>query len=651
MKSSIIRKIIPILFTLVVLSGNTSFAATSSVTASDLYVIAGENNVAFTCEVILDEEENAETITIDIDYQNDDEIDETEIIQVTEGIPIAHTFYHPFEEAGYWDIVVAVTIGDDRSALDPVTVSAARWRFPAIGMIGGVATTAAVAEDGTIYFGSEDSILYAVNPNGTLKWKYMTGGPVNASAAIDSDGNIYFGSEDGYLYCRTPENGEKWSPFLTGGGIFGSPALSQDETAVYIASTDGRLYAIAAENGKARWPSAFMTGAKIVSSPVVGFDGTIYIGSLDHYLYAINPDGSLLWKIDLDSGIYGGIALDGDGTIYLGTSMFGGAKDTVNKFYSISLNGEIKWQTAVLSGFASTPVIRSSGEILAGSYDNQLYSFYRNGNILWKFSMFSDDVINASAVGSNSLLYTASKDGIIYALRDDWDYFTGKEIAWKYDMRMPVTTSSPVVANGSVYIGTYARDGGVLWAFAAESKKDSKFLDYAVTEADPSSPWPMIRNNINNSGATGFDSNTIAPGVVHTDPVNGVEDFNVSRDSISVTFSKPIDPDLIYVPPTEETPGFYGFTVSPFDNDPDEFEIQWVSDIKVELVLPPGVSFEKEVVYTATIQTLQPENPENSSGVDPERLLSPYVWQFSNSSQEEIEHSGDRGCFISCLAE
>ena len=40
----------------------------------------------------------------------------------------------------------------------------------------------------------------------------------------------------------------------------------------------------------------FSSGDYIYSSPAIGSDGTIYIGSKDYNLYAINPDGSLKWK-------------------------------------------------------------------------------------------------------------------------------------------------------------------------------------------------------------------------------------------------------------------------------------------------------------------------------------------------------------------
>jgi outer membrane protein assembly factor BamB len=36
---------------------------------------------------------------------------------------------------------------------------------------------------------------------GALKWKYLTGSPVESSPAIASDGTIYVGSDDNYLYA------------------------------------------------------------------------------------------------------------------------------------------------------------------------------------------------------------------------------------------------------------------------------------------------------------------------------------------------------------------------------------------------------------------------------------------------------------------
>ena len=54
----------------------------------------------------------------------------------------------------------------------------------------------AISGDGTIYVGSEDSKLYAINLNGSLKWSYTTGDRIDSSPAIGSDGTVYVGSDD-----------------------------------------------------------------------------------------------------------------------------------------------------------------------------------------------------------------------------------------------------------------------------------------------------------------------------------------------------------------------------------------------------------------------------------------------------------------------
>jgi outer membrane protein assembly factor BamB len=40
---------------------------------------------------------------------------------------------------------------------------------------------------------------------------------------------------------------------------------------------------------------ALLDGGAVYSSPAVGSDGTVYVGSQDYYLYAINPGGTLKW--------------------------------------------------------------------------------------------------------------------------------------------------------------------------------------------------------------------------------------------------------------------------------------------------------------------------------------------------------------------
>ena len=74
-----------------------------------------------------------------------------------------------------------------------------------------VYSSPAIGPDGTIYIGSDDGNLYAINPNGTKKWNFTTGNTVKSSPAIDFNGTIYFRSYDNNLYAIYPNGTKKWS--------------------------------------------------------------------------------------------------------------------------------------------------------------------------------------------------------------------------------------------------------------------------------------------------------------------------------------------------------------------------------------------------------------------------------------------------------
>ena len=145
----------------------------------------------------------------------------------------------------------------------------------------------AICNAGTIYIGNVYSNLYALNPDGTKKWKYTTENEVYSSPAIGSDGTIYIGIDDGNLYALNPDGTEKWNKAL-GDWIGSSPAIGGDGT-IYVGSGDGNLYALNPD-GSIKWN--YSTKREIYSSPAIGSDGTIYIGSYDGNLYAIEDPKS-----------------------------------------------------------------------------------------------------------------------------------------------------------------------------------------------------------------------------------------------------------------------------------------------------------------------------------------------------------------------
>ena len=155
-----------------------------------------------------------------------------------------------------------------------------QWRF-ALGATD-VQSSPAIGADGTIYIGAYDRRLYAINPDGSLRWSYLTGAAINSSPVLSADGTVYVGSRDGYLYALNPNGSLKWRTFVFS-TIDGAPAIGADGT-IYVGSGDDQLYALAPENGAIRWH--FATGADVDAAPVIGPDGTVYIGSFDQSVYA-----------------------------------------------------------------------------------------------------------------------------------------------------------------------------------------------------------------------------------------------------------------------------------------------------------------------------------------------------------------------------
>jgi len=195
----------------------------------------------------------------------------------------------------------------------------------------------AIGPDSTIYIGWSNfgnmakGELLALNQDGTLKWSYSTLGYVESSPAIGSDGTIYISSAGEYnyathkfynarLYALNPNGTLKWSYIIGGVGYTSSPAIDSEET-IYIGSRDpgppegyynSRLYAIN-PNGTLKW--SYLTGRGISSSPTIGLDGTIYFGS-QGMVYSLNPDGTLKWSYSTGYIFRSELIISIDGTIY-----------------------------------------------------------------------------------------------------------------------------------------------------------------------------------------------------------------------------------------------------------------------------------------------------------------------------------------------
>ncbi len=270
-----------------------------------------------------------------------------------------------------------------------------KWSYT----VGDISGSLAIAADGTVYVGSWDHKLYAINPNGTLKWSYTAGDTVY-SPAVGTDGTIYAGSYDHNLYAINPNGTLKWS-YATGDTI-GSLAIATDGT-IYAGSDDRNLYAIN-PNGTLKWS---YEASDVIYSPAIGSDGTIYAGSNNSLLYAINPNGTPKWGYYL--GFYtvsGTPAVGADGVIYVGAGGCG--------LLAINPNGTPKWvfENNLYNRYAS-PAIGSDGVVYAGG--DKLYAISSTStglaNSSWPMAHHDAQRTGRLPGSSSSVWLTVSKPG------------------------------------------------------------------------------------------------------------------------------------------------------------------------------------------------------------------------------------------------
>ena len=337
-----------------------------------------------------------------------------------------------------------------------------------------ITASPAVAPDGTLYFGGNDRSFYALAPDGSQKWSFVTGGFIDTcSPTVAPDGTIYTGSNDGKLYAFAPDGTSRWThDFTATAPLSNSPSLAADGT-IYVKANDGFLYALNPADGSTKWRRD-VGALQSYGSASIAPDGTIYQGSENKNLYAINPaDGSLKWTFAADNDIYTVPALDAAGNIYFTVLNTG-------KLFSVSSAGALRWTYSGASlGSSSSPVLSADGAtVYFGGYDKKLHAVNTaNGTVRWVFTLADEIRASSPAIDASGVIYIGCYDFKLYAINPDGTlkrtYDTGNWIR-----------SSPLIFGNTLYVGS----------------NDHKLYAFDLGTGAASGPWPQYRNNPRRTG-------------------------------------------------------------------------------------------------------------------------------------------------------
>lgn len=335
-----------------------------------------------------------------------------------------------------------------------------KWVFPT----GGAIHSSVAVANGTIYFGSQDHKLYALDAEtGTKRWEFETGSWVNSSPAV-ANGVVYFGSNDSNLYALDADTGETLWVFETAYPISSSPAIAGD--IVYFGADDYYIYAVNIHNGKQVWN--FYTGSHVTSSPAI-YNGVVYIGTGGNFLYALHAlDGRRILRFKSHYPGFTSPVISND-IIYFTNSngyLYAISHDARNfpreheikpmwsQLWVLGIPGipqpplqsGFLWRERLFRGITSSPMI--AGDYLYIGSDKYLLAIdLQSEEKAWQFETGGSIWSTPTILGGNA--YVGSNDSYLYAVDAStgeklWDFPTGDRI-----------TASPTVDNGTIYVGSH----------------------------------------------------------------------------------------------------------------------------------------------------------------------------------------------------
>ena len=387
-----------------------------------------------------------------------------------------------------------------------------KWVFPTGGA---VVSCPAIGDDGTIYFGSADTNVYAVDgATGRSRWTFPTGGAIKSSAAIGADGTVYIGSSDHKFYALDGGTGVKKWEFVTGGALT-SPSIGTKGT-VYVASGDHQIYGLDGVTGGNLWRLDIGTSPYTASPPdalAVGVDNTVYYVQ-DQSMVALNGDtGALLWQKTHSDLYYRTVlpAIDEFGRVCMAT-----APAPALEFLD-GRTGQVAWSSDYWGAVYGMPILGREGMIYMSqsgrSFDNNCSLTAYNTRTRKSGWILPGVQLATPVLGADGTLY-GSIGPTVLAL----DSATGRT-NWQFQAAGWLKNSLTLGRDGTVY---FSAANGVC---ALEGTSVGGLADTA---------WPKLNHDARNTGCLPLSNNHApvlpVPGTQVIDELTTLTVTNVATD-------------------------------------------------------------------------------------------------------------------------
>jgi outer membrane protein assembly factor BamB len=300
----------------------------------------------------------------------------------------------------------AASLGGDLTALARDT-GAIRWKLA----LGDRAYGApCVADDGTIYVGSDAKRFYSVTPAGAVKWKLELDDEADTAAALTSDGKIVF-TAGRTLYAVRSGGDVAWR-FQAKKKIFTAPAIADDGTIAFGAQ-DHRAYRVTSQGVLA---SVTDLGADVDGSPAIGDDGAVFFGTDEDRVVRLGDAGEVVWRAPVGGFVRGGLSVARDGDVLAG--VYGPTPRAVRlDAHDGGIVGShfVQGTGAREFGVHGGALEDDDGTLYFGAQDDAAYAVERTGAVRWRF-VTGDDVDAPLTLLADGALVVPSDDGIVYLL-------------------------------------------------------------------------------------------------------------------------------------------------------------------------------------------------------------------------------------------